>query len=217
MSSWIHDVTRSINRVERIKSGGPAQLSARAQAQIARELCRTYRKLLLDPEFKRYFDSVISNFPASGSFRQHQDELRCHVSEAIALLVEAGVDGRQALDAVRSVETVLANPNGITLLGKKEFYNRLGDAKEVMCNLSDRLWEDVGSENNRFKLRRATLAGVGLVLTGLTGAALAVVAAPAAVAGAVVAGAAVAGAGAISNAIGSTIFQHNANGLREPN
>jgi hypothetical protein len=83
---------------------------------------------------------------------------------------------------------------------------------EAVCELSDRLRAETTAAENRFKLRRAGYAGAGLVILGVTGSALALVAGPVVAAGAVAA----AGVGAVANAIGSTMFQRNTHGLREP-
>jgi hypothetical protein len=124
--------------------------------------------------------------------------------------VEAGLDGRFALDVVRSVESVITQ-NGTTPIEPRAFFGQLRDAMEAVCELSDRLRTETTAAESRFKLRKAGYAGAGLALVGLTGSALAVVAGPVVAAGAVAA----AGIGAVANAIGSTMFQHNTHGLRE--
>jgi hypothetical protein len=213
--SWIPGLIGSANRIARLRSGGPAQLPPRVQAAAASELCATYWKLLLDSGFRQDIERAMrvspEEQPAINSLKQNQTQLRCHIDEAIAFLVEAGLDGKFALDAVRSVESAITQ-NGTMPIEPRAFFGQLRDAMEAVCELSDRLRAETTAAESRFKLRQAGYAGAGLALLGLTGSALAVVAGPAVVAGAV----AVAGIGAVANAIGSTMFQHNTHGLREP-
>jgi len=212
---WVPELITSANRIARLRSGGPAQLPPKIQAAAASELCTTYWKLLLDSGFRQDVERALRVSPeeqtAIDRLKQNQTELRCHIDEAIAFLVEAGLDGKFALDAVRSVESVITEWGPIPI-EPRVFFELLRDAMEAVCELSDRLHAQTTAEESRFKLRRAGYAGAGLALVGLTGSALAVVAGPAVAAGAV----AVAGIGAIANAIGSTMFQHNTHGLREP-
>ena len=212
MSSWTYNVIAATNRVARLRSGGSARLPLRAQAAAASELCKTYWQLLLDPEFKQYVEKAIAESSA-GLARLTTfvtvTELRCHISEAVALLVEAGVDGTQAIEAVRSVEELVSSG---TLEGiePRAFFARLRDAKDAMCELRDRLRVEAAAEESRWKLRRAGLAGAGLALVGLVGCTLAVVAAPAVG----VSAAAAAAGSSILTAIGTTVFDHNTQGLK---
>jgi hypothetical protein len=214
--SWTSDLISSANRIARLRSGGPAQLSPKVQAAAASELCTTYWKLLLDSGFRQDIERAAGPVSppdqvAINSLKQDQTQLRCHIDEAIALLVEAGLDGKFALDAVRSVQSVISQ-NGTIPIEPRAFFVQLRDAMEAVCALTDRLRTETTTAESRFKLRKAAYAGAGLVIVGLTGSALAIVTGPVVAAGAVAA----AGIGAVANAIGSTMFQHNTHGLKEP-
>jgi hypothetical protein len=219
MSSWVYDVIGSTNRIARLTSGGQAYLPLRAQAAAASELCTTYWKLLLDPEFKRHIEESVE-MTARGirDLQRNPDlnELRCHANQAVALLVEAGLDGKFALDEVRSVQDALSELVGAFRGGKSKavwtpvvetaaFFRLLRDAQEAVCDLSGQLRTEAISRESRFKLWKAELATAGL---GLVGTPAAVIGEPALAVGA--------GVGAMMNVIGSTMFQHNTHGLKEP-
>jgi hypothetical protein len=116
---WVPDLISSANRIARLRSGGPAQLPPRVQAAAASELCTTYWKLLLDSGFRQDIERAMRVSPEEqsviNSLKQNQTQLRCHLDEAIAFLVQAGLDGKFALDAVRSVESVIMQ-NGVVRL-----------------------------------------------------------------------------------------------------
>ena len=204
MSSWVYDLIGSTNRVARLRSTGGLRLPVTAQAQAASDLCTTYWKLLLDPEFRQFIQQALP----SSRLEFEGDALRRNISEAIALLVEAGVEGEHAVAALRSV---LEPPPDFrrlffpSILNPQEFFFRLQEAKDATCELSDRLRSEAAAEETHRKLRRAGFAAAGLALVGLTGGALALLAGPAVAAGVVAAG----GGGAILTAIGTTVFDHN--------
>jgi hypothetical protein len=204
----VYDLIASTNRVARLRSTGGLRLPVTAQAQAASDLCTTYWKLLLDPEFRQFIQQALPSSP----LEFEEDALRRNITEAIALLVEAGVEGEHAVAALRSVlEPPRPRPPGFwplsfpSIINPQEFFFRLRDAKDATCELSDLLRSEAAAEETRRKLRRAGFAAVGLALVGLTGGALAFLAGPAVAAGAVAAG----GGGAILTAIGTTVFDHN--------
>jgi hypothetical protein len=206
LSAWVNNLIRSTNRVYRVRSSGGRQLPVTALAQAASDLCTTYWELLLDPEFSQFIQQhVLSPSPPTPLVSSEQrEELRRNIREAILLLVEAGVDGELAVAALRSVEEV--GPFVFsTITNPRVFFSRLREAKDLTCELSDRLRSEAASEATYTRRRRLGFAGVGLVLVGLTGAGLAVLAAPAVAAGVVALGA----GGAILTAIGTTVFDQN--------
>jgi hypothetical protein len=164
--------------------------------------------LLLDPEFRRYIEERLSppqpdqEVPSSVRFVGAQ--IDHHISVAIALLVEGGVRGELAADALRSVANELT-PSPGPFREPNQFFQRLRDAEDAACDLADSLRAEAAAEDARIRLRRLGFAAAGLALVGLTGSALALVAAPAVAFGV----AAVGGGGAIVNAIGMTMFDHN--------
>jgi hypothetical protein len=142
-----------------------------------------------------------------------------HVNTAIALLVAAGVDGEQAVAALRSIQGLLNPPPTTPGAGEAVatqpslvklpqpwdqppgFFELLRDAKDAACELSR-----LHGERTAGRGRRLTFAAVGLVLLGV---ATAPVAVP--IVGATgVAAAAVAAGGHILGAFGALIFVHNA-------
>jgi hypothetical protein len=202
----VYDLIASTNRVARLRSTGGLRLPVTAQAQAASNLCTTYWKLLLDPEFRQFIQQALPSSP----LQFEGDAVRRNISEAIALLVEAGVEGEHAVAALRSVLEPPGPPSLPPLFfpsisNPEEFFLRLQEAKDATCELSDRLRSEAAAEETRRKLRRAGFAAAGLALIGLTGGALAVLAGPVVAAGAVAAG----GGGTILTAIGTTVFDHN--------
>jgi hypothetical protein len=163
----------------------------------ARELCTAYSKLLADSGFSQSIQQTLQTLSSPGF---EATALRNHVNAAIALLVQAGVDGAQAVDALNSIQNRLTS--GVTLPSIREplpFFQLLRDAKNTACELSDRL--------QRQRRRRLVLAAVGLALVGLSGGALGVLAAPV---GAALVPGVVGGGGAMAGALGVFIFEENA-------
>jgi hypothetical protein len=200
--SWVHTLMASSNRLARIQQGHGAVLPPRAMAEAAADLCLRYRELLTDSLFCRDMPEAAGLPPAQrhlvagGADAPHV--LRCNLDHALALLVEAGVEGEHALEAVRSVEAALRDPQWEPP-DAEQLFVRLRDARDAACALRASLAQRAEAAEGVFRLRRMGLAGVGLVLAGVSAAALAPVAA----------------AGAVAGAIGTTIFQHNTRGLKE--
>jgi hypothetical protein len=200
MPSWMNELAASANQIERLRRTGGLQ----AQAQGARDLCTIYTDLLINTDFRRVIEQQLQTIPSQG-FPLQPPELRLHIGEAIKLLVEAGVNGELAVDALRSVEELLTSA-GVTLPPNTQpeaFFGRLRDAKVHTCELSELLQTEAASETRGRRLRGLAYAGVGLALVGATGGGLALVAAP--VLGSVAAG----GGTAILAAIGAIIFDRN--------
>jgi hypothetical protein len=208
--AWVNDLIRSTNRSARILRGGEAEISLQAQAAVASELCRRYWDLLLDPTFKRDMEEAYDrqqklkkNITNLGG---NPRELWCHCNEAIALLGEAGMDSEYALEAVRSVQEMLANPNlKLGQIEPSEIFVRLQNAKKAVCRLRDELKVRAATESRHSFLRKLAVRGGGLVLVGLSATPLAAVVAAPIVAGAgvpIVAGL----ANAVIGAIGSAAF-----------
>jgi hypothetical protein len=170
---------------------------------------------LLDPSFRRDIENA-ANLQQNQwanieklNLREDIHVLRSHVNEAILVLMEAGVDGEFALEAVREVEQALGEFEfSLHKINPEEFFWRLRNAKVTVCKLADDLAAQFEAERRSFQLRRLALAGAGLVLVGAAASGLGVIFGPAAAA----AGAGAIGVGVVAQAvmqtIGATIFQH---------
>jgi hypothetical protein len=159
--AWENDLIRTTNEIARLNRKG----GHKALALGARELCTAYSNLLADSGFA---ESVRKTLPTASSPGVQVSELRSHVNTAIALLVEAGVDGEQAVDALRSIQGLLNPPTPpvagqvVTLPAPQEFFELLRDAKDTACELS-RLHGERTSRRRRWLV----IALVGGVLLGL--------------------------------------------------
>lgn len=227
--SWVIRNIRATNRVARALRGGTVRLPTRAIAEATAELCANYRSLQLDTGFGAdIVDAARAQTILIRSGNHTSDlikELPCHFDHAIALLVEAGVEGEAAAEAVRSVQELfpskrlswIREPDVARLpksrdevfgpgIDVREFFRRLHVAQREVCQLHAVLGEAAASEERRTKLKRMTLAGIGLAVLG-------VAAGPLGWIHPVVAGGAGAVLGsevfkAIMGTIGSTMFEH---------
>jgi hypothetical protein len=205
--AWVSKTVRLTNRAARVLRGGPAELPSRELADVISSLCNHYWDLLLDPGFRSDIEQ---------SQRQQSkhlavitgavtNEFRCHVNEAISLLAEAGVDGELAVEALRVLENEMGRPGAqLETVNTENFFKQLRVVKKTVCALKATVVSKAEAEASTHSLRRMTLAGIGLTLTGLVGGGLALAAAPAA--GAIAIG--TAASAAVLSAIGNTIFQH---------
>jgi hypothetical protein len=204
--AWENDLIRTTNEIARLNRRGGRQALARA----ARELCTAYSNLLTDSGFAQSIQRTLQRASSPGF---EATTLRSHVNTAIALLVAAGVDGEQAVAALRSIQnppptpsiagqTDDARPSVVTLPEPEKFFELLRDAKDTACELSR-----LHGERASGRRRRLGFAAVGLALVGLS---VAPVAVPV-VAATGVAAAGVAGVCHILGAVGALIFVHNVN------
>jgi hypothetical protein len=203
--SWVAGAIRSTNAAARVLRGGPVKLGTNVLSDMASELCTFYWGLLIDPSFRRDIESAAQVQSEQWSaILDYKDDMDCHFNAAIALLAEAGLDGEAAAEAVRSLK---ANFASLQELRSDHFFQQLREVKRAVCELNGRLLLEIEEERKEVRLRRITRAGVGLSLIGVSAAALAVASATTLLAPAAVATAA--GWGILS-AIGSRLFETNA-------
>jgi hypothetical protein len=151
--AWENDLIRATNEIARLSRRG----GRRALTRAARELCTAYSNLLTDAGFAQAIRQTLPSSPAPGA-----TALRSHVNTAIALLVEAGVDGALAVDALHSIDDLLTS-GPVPSISQGEFFKLLRNAKDAACELSG----GVHGERTRRILRGLAVAGVGLVLVVL--------------------------------------------------
>ena len=198
MASWENDLVESANRLGRLRAVEQGPVSARLKADIAAEFCMRYRNLLFDRSFGQTIREIAEvSLPAAkpaGESRAKPDlartsrvlqrpalatpvaadeELRAHVARAMYLLLEAGVDGEVAMEAIRKAEEALERGVPVTQLIADDLLRNIQDARRRVCALAQELAEEAATAEQWVKIKGAGVALVGLALVGAAAAPIA--------------------------------------------
>jgi hypothetical protein len=205
--SWVNDLILSANRLER----GRRPVSVRHLANVADEFCLRYRALLLDRSFRDDLEEAVRlalppgvGAGVKGRLGKEVDaQIRAHLAQALRLLLEAGVKGEVAMEAIGAAEEALERESWhLVQLTAQETFEKIRQARKHVCSLA---WDLAAQAAAAERSSRIKGAGIGLVGLAAVGIAVAPIATVPVV---------IAGGAAVVTAIGGYIFREGVNKLR---